>query len=126
MNRLLPIILTGCCLLFQAQVASAAKLHPVVPAEQDCAECHGDQEKVWFDGKHGLMNVKCIICHGATDKNFTNKPGIAACRGCHAEQVTQAQKSKNKEGKSCFTCHEGHALTAKGSATGSYHAKGGK
>lgn len=126
MNRLLFIILTGCCLLLQPQVAAAAKQHPAVPAEQDCAECHASQEKVWFDGKHGLMNVKCIACHGATDKNFTNKPGVASCRGCHADQVAQAQKAKGKEGKNCFPCHVVHALTAKSGATGLYHAKGGK
>ncbi|PKN16766.1 MAG: hypothetical protein CVU68_11225, partial [Deltaproteobacteria bacterium HGW-Deltaproteobacteria-3] len=47
------------------------------------------------------MNVKCIVCHGSTEKNFTASPGLGACRGCHAEQVAQAQKSKGKEGKSC-------------------------
>ena len=27
----------------------------------------------WQDGKHGVMGVKCVVCHGSTDKNFIGK-----------------------------------------------------
>jgi hypothetical protein len=125
MNRL--IVLIGLCLLMQPQaVLAAAGKHPATPENQECGECHADQEKIWFDGKHGLMNVKCIVCHGATDKNFTNRPGLAACRGCHADEVAQAQQAKKKEGKSCFSCHDHHALTVTAAFAKPYHAKGGK
>jgi hypothetical protein len=120
------LILTGVCLLFPAQIALGAGTHPPTPENQDCAECHTDQEKVWFDGKHGLMNVKCIVCHGATDKNFASQPKIASCRGCHADQVAQAQKAKNKKEQGCFPCHDHHALTVSGTFAKPYHAKGGK
>lgn len=125
MKRL--IVLMGLCLLMQPQaVLAEAGKHPAIPGSQECGECHGDQEKAWFDGKHGLMNVKCIVCHGSTEKNFTASPGLGACRGCHAEQVAQAQKSKGKEGKSCFPCHDPHAVTVQGGAATPYHTQGGK
>lgn len=125
MKPLLTIVM-GLCLLLQGQIALGAGTHPPTPGNEECAECHADQEKVWFNGKHGLMNVKCIVCHGATDKNFTKQPGLAACRGCHADQVSQAQQAKTKTGKSCFPCHDHHALTVQGTFAKPYHAKGGK
>ncbi|OGQ88306.1 MAG: hypothetical protein A2512_03095 [Deltaproteobacteria bacterium RIFOXYD12_FULL_56_24] len=125
MNRLLVLI--GLCLLIQPQaVLGAEKNHPATPENQECIECHADQEKTWFNGKHGLMNVKCIVCHGAMDKSFTASPGLAACRGCHADEVAQAMKAKGKKEKSCFSCHDNHALTLKGGPASPYHAKGGK
>ncbi|MBU1404605.1 MAG: hypothetical protein KKE83_07185 [Proteobacteria bacterium] len=53
MKRL--IVLMGLCLLMQPQaVLAEAGKHPAIPGSQECGECHGDQEKAWFDGKHGL------------------------------------------------------------------------
>jgi hypothetical protein len=125
MKRLL--ILLGLGLLMQPQaVLGAAKQHPATPENQECIECHEDQEKIWFNGKHGLMGVKCIVCHGATEKNFTASPGLTACRGCHADQVSQALKAKGKADKSCFPCHDHHAVTVQGGAAKPYHAQGGK
>jgi len=125
MNRLLVLI--GLCLLLLPQAAlGAAKKHPATPENLECTECHADQEKIWFNGKHGLMGVKCIVCHGSTDQNFTTSPGLAACRGCHADEVVQAMKAKGKAEKSCFSCHDNHSLTLKGGPASPYHAKGGK
>ena len=125
MNRL--FVLIGLGLLMQPQaVLGAARQHPATPENQECTECHAAQENTWFNGKHGLMGVKCIVCHGALDKNFTASPGLAACRGCHAEEVAQALKGKGKEGKSCFPCHDHHALTVQGGSAKPYHAQGGK
>ncbi|MEW6594597.1 MAG: hypothetical protein AB1413_06985 [Thermodesulfobacteriota bacterium] len=126
MNRSLLTVLAGVCLLLPGQIALGADKHIPTPENQECAECHADQAKVWFDGKHGLMNVKCIVCHGATDKNFTTQPGLAACRGCHADEVAQAQRARTKADKGCFPCHDYHALTVSGTFAKPYHAKGGK
>jgi len=125
MNRL--ILLICLCLLMQPQaLLGAMGQHPATPENQECGECHADQEKSWFNGKHGLMGVKCIVCHGSTDKNFTANPGLAACRGCHAEEVSQAMKAKGKAEKSCFPCHDRHALTVQSGSAKPYHAQGGK
>jgi len=126
MKRLLVII--GLGLLIQAQTVqgAAAIKHPDTPADLDCIECHADQERVWFNGKHGLMGVKCIVCHGSTDQNFATKPTLAACRGCHADEVAQAGKAKGKTDKSCFPCHDRHSLTVKDGSAKPYHVKGGK
>ncbi|OGQ99238.1 MAG: hypothetical protein A2505_05835 [Deltaproteobacteria bacterium RIFOXYD12_FULL_55_16] len=123
----LSFILLGLCLLMQPQaVLGAEKKHPATQENQECVECHSDQEKPWFNGKHGLMGVKCIVCHGATDRNFFPSPRIEACRGCHADQVAQAMKAKGKTEKSCFFCHDRHALTVQAESAKPYHAKGGK
>src|SRR5574341_789639 len=46
---------------------AAAKTHMKTDG-QDCAECHSVQEQVWLGGKHGLMNVKCVVCHGSPEE----------------------------------------------------------
>lgn len=127
MKRTLTVLL-GLALIIQAQTALGAenKQHPAIPGEQDCSECHTGQEKAWFAGKHGLMGVKCIVCHGSTEKNFTSNPGLAACRGCHADQVAQVMKGRGKETKKCVTCHDRHELTVKSGTVNPYHAQGDK
>ena len=120
-------VLIGLCLLILPQAGLAAdKKHIATPESRECSECHVGQTEVWFNGAHGLMGVKCIVCHGSTDKNFAASPGLAACRGCHGEQVVQALKNPAKEGKSCFPCHDHHALTVTAAPAKPYHAKGGK
>ncbi|MEK6698533.1 MAG: hypothetical protein AABZ10_05750 [Nitrospirota bacterium] len=94
---------------------------------QDCAECHVDQEKVWMDGKHGLMGVKCVVCHGSPEVNFTAKPGLNRCRGCHGDAVVDVQKKLPAKDRTCFLCHEHHTAAVKESAknkTG-FHGQGG-
>ena len=111
-------------LIFPAAAGAKEKTHVATSEEQECSECHADQEKVWFEGKHGLMNVKCVVCHGSPDKNFTPKPGVTRCRGCHGEQVEQAMKKGAKE-KTCVPCHEHHSLSVKAGTKTPFHVKGG-
>jgi len=126
MKRLL--VLFALCLFVwpPAALSAPAKGHPVPSQGQDCVECHGSQEKAWLNGKHGLMTVKCIVCHGSTEENFARVPGLAACRGCHADEVAQAAKAKGKEEKNCFSCHDRHSLTVAKKSGKAYHSKGGK
>jgi hypothetical protein len=93
---------------------------------QECAECHADQEKVWLEGKHGLMNVKCVVCHGSPEENFAPKPGLNRCRGCHGEKVQDVEKKLSAKDRTCFLCHDNHTVTLKESAKtkAGFHAQG--
>jgi len=117
MKRLTIIFLL---IILPAAAIAKGKMHIKTPADQECYECHGSQMQIWQDGKHGLMNVKCVVCHGSTDKNFAAKPDIYKCRGCHGEKVADVEKSPLLKQKTCFVCHTAHSVESK------FHKKGGK
>ncbi|HMK55038.1 MAG TPA: cytochrome c3 family protein [Dissulfurispiraceae bacterium] len=100
-------------LLLPALSFGAAKKHPPITAEQDCEECHDSQAQVWQDSKHGLMGVKCVVCHGDPNKNFVAKPTSKRCVGCHSEQVAGTAENHKMKQKNCWTCHNGHSLKPK-------------
>ncbi len=106
-------------------VASGADKTHREGLDQDCAECHEDQEKSWLNGKHGLMNVKCVVCHGAPEVNFTAAPGPDRCVGCHADAVADVRKKLPAKEQSCFFCHENHTAGVKESAKSGFHGEGG-
>jgi len=120
------IVLVLLALVLPIAAFGAGKPH-MKTVDQDCEECHGDQEKVWMEGKHGLMNVKCVVCHGSPEVNFTPKPGLNRCRGCHGDAVLSVQKQLPAREQTCFLCHEHHTVAVKESAknrTG-FHGQGG-
>ncbi|ACG72194.1 conserved hypothetical protein [Anaeromyxobacter sp. K] len=100
--------------------AKAPPRHPDVTAQlpvQDCAECHATRSpavvRAWEGSPHGLALVKCVVCHGSTGKDFTRTVAEARCAGCHPAQAASQVPARAGPG-GCFTCHEPHALTAKG------------
>lgn len=113
--------------LLPALAPAASKTHMKTDG-QDCAECHSGQEQVWLGGKHGLMNVKCVVCHGSPEENFAPKPGPMRCRGCHGEKVADVEKKLAAKDRTCFRCHENHTVAVKASAAqtkSGFHAQGG-
>lgn len=124
MNKILLVLLA----LFLPIAAFGAGKPHIKTDGQDCEECHVDQGKVWMDGKHGLMGVKCVVCHGSPEVNFTAKPGLARCRGCHGDAVASVKKRLSAREQTCFLCHEHHTVAVKESAktkTG-FHGQGGE
>jgi hypothetical protein len=107
-------------LLPTISLAAAQKKHPPVPVDQECSDCHSTQAQVWQDGMHGLMNVKCVVCHDSADKNFIAKTDIYKCRGCHGEQVKDVEDKLPAKARNCFLCHDHHSVKAV------FHTKGGK
>ncbi len=107
-------------LLPAISLAAVQKKHPPVPVERECSDCHGPQAQEWQDGAHGLMIVKCVVCHGSTDNSFTAKADIYKCRGCHAEQVKDVEDKLPAKARSCFLCHDHHSVRA------GFHTKAGK
>lgn len=94
---------------------------------QECSECHGGEADAWGGGKHGLMNVKCVVCHGSPEEDFTARPGIYKCRGCHGEKVADVERRLPKQQRTCFRCHDNHLVTVKTEAVAKsgFHREGG-
>jgi predicted CXXCH cytochrome family protein len=122
MRKLMVLLLL---LILPAAAGAAGKKHVKTSADQECSECHVDQARVWLEGAHGLMGVKCVVCHGSPEENFVSKPDITRCRGCHDEEVEQVAKKKVKAEKTCFPCHDRHSLVVKTAPIAPFHAKGG-
>lgn len=80
-----------------------------------CDVCHKEVTpevyKDWYSSDHGMMNVKCFVCHGSTGDDFSTKPGADRCVACHADHV-ESMGAPFMDDKSCFTCHPAHALTS--------------
>ena len=95
--------------------------HPAVDAAESCEGCHAEVTpkpyQLWFDGRHGLMGVKCVVCHGSVGSGFTRKPKADRCGGCHGENAA-AMSVPFSKGKSCFSCHHPHALNPHVAAAG--------
>ncbi len=122
MNRLIVFLLV---FLLPAAAGLAGEKKHIETEGQECSECHADQAQAWLSGTHGIMNVKCVVCHGSTEGAFVAKPGDLRCRGCHGELVAQAMKMKSPQEKNCFPCHDHHTLTVKPGTKTPFHAKGG-
>ncbi|TYB81854.1 MAG: multiheme C-type cytochrome [Kosmotoga sp.] len=84
--------------------------HPVDMGNQDCVECHKEFTpeiyNEWEKSKHGLIMVKCQVCHGSQE-NFVVVPPNETCRGCHAEEYPHNPRPE----KSCSSCHLEHTFT---------------
>lgn len=107
--------------LLLAPAATSAGGHPDVgtPTDPDaCLSCHAEATpevvREWEGGSHGLVLVKCFVCHGSTGKDFAREPALERCRGCHAEEV--ASVSRKGKAQRCFACHAPHALATKDGA----------
>ena len=94
-------------------IYAKGKKHIKIPMDQSCSECHAGENDVWESGKHGLMGVKCVVCHGDLDKNFVAMPGPERCEGCHSEQVEGNAEGHKMKQNNCWTCHDGHSLKQK-------------
>lgn len=82
----------------------------------DCYECHFKATpKVaqdWFESKHGVMLVKCFVCHGQPDGKgsvpWAVNPDVdTTCRKCHDPSI---KKMEAKYGLDpvCTECHPFH------------------
>jgi hypothetical protein len=118
MKRIIGALLA---LTLPVAAAAAGKTH-IKTDGQECVECHAGQETAWMNGKHGLMNVKCVVCHGSPEENFTGNPGLSRCRGCHSEQVADVEKKLATQNRTCFLCHEHHTVALKEAG---FHGQGG-
>lgn len=82
----------------------------------DCFECHlKSTPKVaqdWNESKHGVMLVKCFVCHGQPDGKgslpFAVVPNVdATCRKCHEPSIKKMQEKFGLQ-PACNECHPFH------------------
>lgn len=91
--------------------------HGEVPDGQDCYACHKKATpKVaqdWYESKHGVILVKCYVCHGQPDGKgatpFSVKPSVnGVCQRCHAPAIDLMREKFGVQGN-CESCHIYHA-----------------
>ncbi len=126
---LLPLAL----LLASPAGLAAEKRHPDTGADvapDACLTCHSGETpeivNAWASGKHGLLLVKCFVCHGSTGKDFAGRPSPTRCRGCHASEVDSVTAVKGPQARKagdCFACHAPHALAAREGVTSPHAAR---
>ncbi len=83
----------------------------------DCYTCHiKATPKVaqnWYESKHGIMLVKCFVCHGQPDGNgsipYAVKPDVDfTCRKCHEPSIKTMEEKYGLE-PVCNDCHSFHS-----------------
>ncbi len=82
----------------------------------DCFNCHlKATPKVaqdWYESKHGLVLVKCFVCHGQPDGKgsivYAVNPDVnSTCRKCHDYSITNMEKKYGLR-LNCTECHPFH------------------
>ena len=82
----------------------------------DCYSCHiKTTPKIaqdWFEGKHGVLLVKCFVCHGSPDGNgaikFSANPDPEiVCRRCHSPAMDRMEEKYGMR-PDCNSCHPVH------------------
>jgi hypothetical protein len=91
--------------------------HLVIPDSiTDCYACHAKMTPKlahdWYQSKHGLMLVKCFVCHGQPDGMgsipFTAYPDQrTVCRKCHDPAIQHAEENFGVD-LDCNRCHPFH------------------
>jgi NAD-dependent SIR2 family protein deacetylase len=99
--------------------------HLTVPNQYaDCVSCHtkttAKVAQDWQESKHGVMLVKCVVCHGEPDGKgsipFSAKPDpMLICARCH-DPAIKVMVSKFGENLDCNTCHPNHQNPQHGKA----------
>lgn len=97
--------------------SSTIKRHPAIGRYRECSDCHKQEFHEWDAGRHGVNLVKCSVCHGAIESNFTPRPTAKQCVGCHGQAVGELETNRFMKGKTCFTCHTPHELRPHAKAT---------
>lgn len=82
----------------------------------DCYACHAKATpKVaqdWFESKHGVMLVKCFVCHEQPDGKgsvpYSVNPDVdTTCRKCHDPSIKEME-AKYGLNPVCTECHPFH------------------
>ncbi|MDL2316199.1 hypothetical protein LJC59_03870 [Desulfovibrio sp. OttesenSCG-928-A18] len=90
----------------------------------DCVTCHTKASpKVtqdWQESKHGVMLVKCVVCHGEPDGKgsvpFERAPDpIRICAQCH-DPAIKRMVAKYGSNLDCNSCHPNHQNPMHGDA----------
>ncbi len=102
----------------KAKVLIQADQHPGWPENKTelesktCRDCHMETTpevyKEWANGRHGIANVRCTVCHGSFE-DFKSVPTVETCRSCHAKEYDQMMLPSDLSKKTCWQCHPAHS-----------------
>ena len=117
-KRLLAAGFCSVVFCFVFNQAGAAGLKHLLPTEDayDCYACHKKTTpKVaqdWFESKHGVMLMKCFVCHGLPDGKgsvpWRVKPDPkGVCQKCH-DPAMKRMEAKFGIDLDCNLCHPFH------------------
>ena len=82
----------------------------------DCYSCHvKSTPKVaqdWYESKHGIMLVKCVVCHGQPDNKgavpFSKNPAVETeSKKCHDPAIARMEVKFGLD-LNCSQCHPYH------------------
>lgn len=81
----------------------------------ECLSCHWKATakiaQYWYEGKHGVMLVRCQTCHGMPDGSganpFSRAPGKDICARCHIVAI-ERMEAKFGSTENCSGCHPNH------------------
>ena len=82
----------------------------------DCFECHIKAtpkiSQDWYESKHGVMLVKCFVCHGQPDGKgsvpYALDPDVQfTCGKCHDPSMKKMEAKYGLE-LNCNNCHPFH------------------
>ena len=85
-------------------------------AQADCFTCHlKATPKVaqdWYESKHGVILVKCFVCHGQPDGKgsvpYAVNPDVnTTCRKCHDPSMKMMEQKYGVD-RNCNECHPFH------------------
>lgn len=116
------VVIVAVCLVVYVNIAfpktrCEAVKHLESPEQvSDCYECHvKSTPKVaqdWQESKHGVMLVKCFVCHGQPDGKgsvpWAVDPDVdTTCRKCHDPSIKKMETKYGLE-LNCNECHPFH------------------
>ncbi|RUM37553.1 MAG: hypothetical protein DSY50_00010 [Desulfobulbus sp.] len=122
MLKIYPGILAGFVGLllygFSPLSVQGAGLKHLIPTDDafDCYACHKiATPKIaqnWYESKHGMILVKCFVCHGQPDGKgsipWTVSPDPkAVCQKCH-DPAMKRMEAKFGVKLNCVKCHPFH------------------
>ncbi len=113
------ILIMSLLLLISFPVSGNAEgLKHLIPTDDafDCYACHKiATPKVaqnWYESKHGMILVKCFVCHGQPDGKGSvpwrvNPDPKAVCQKCH-DPAMKRMEAKFGVKPDCVKCHPFH------------------
>jgi len=116
----------------ESEIKCTAAKHLESPEEAgDCYTCHlKTTPKIaqdWYESKHGVMLVKCFVCHGQPDGKGSivyaaNPDPNYICRRCHDPAVLMMEKKFGMRPE-CSDCHKYHSNSVHHEAYGRTESK---
>ena len=112
------LLLFGLISILTCGLALAGGIKHLTPTDDayDCYACHRKATPIiaqnWHDSKHGVILVKCFVCHGQPDGQGSVPWAVSpdptiVCAKCHDPAIKRMQFKFGLKPR-CYTCHPFH------------------